>query len=631
MPLKKTVFLLLSMVCLSVSAQKVYDTFTAFGEIPQVVENELYIKLNTAENQELRFQYLDTIAQIYLKAGHADSLMHYGKRIKNDAFYRETTAESKAYYKLKGLYYEGVAAQKMGLLEAATESFIEGIESSESRPSLHNYLKLRLAEVYLSKGELEKAKSLLEELPQEKSPHHFYLNNILIKSRYLMYYGDYDLASEMMNEALTESFIEDFPKLRLELNLNWSELELRQGEFLKVLNSTNAIKKEALELGFYDLYIQACLDIGYANAMLNEFEVAQVVLTSAYINTIQWNRLELQQKVIGDLVKLYNAQEDYKNAYNLITQYQRVSREIDNNQNERLVKDLELKYETLKKEKEISQLQEDQLLKEAEIERQKTIQYAFLIGFLVILIPIILLLIVYYQKLQTQSLLNAQQEAINQQEVKTLLQSQELDLAKNTIAVQSKERDRIARELHDSIGGNLAGIKLKMNSLFDQQPEFKQILSLLDTTYNEVREISHSLIPKEFEGSAFTDLVSNYIYNINEDSTVNMRFEAFPSDEVNAMAIGLQVSLYNIIKELVTNALKHAQAKAINVQITSFEEDQTIELLYEDDGVGFDVNLLKKGIGLKNMEKRVTTFKGTMSIDSTPNRGTVISISLPQS
>ncbi|MEP5936449.1 MAG: hypothetical protein ABJ218_15125, partial [Winogradskyella arenosi] len=261
------------MVCLSVSAQKVYDTFTAFGEIPQVVENELYIKLNTAENQEQRFQYLDTISQIYLKAGHADSLMHYGKRIKNDAFYRETTAERKTYYKLKGLYYEGVAAQKMGLLEAATESFIEGIESSASRPSIHNYLKLRLAEVYLSKGELEKAKSLLEELPQEKSPHHFYLNNILIKSRYLMYYGDYDLASEMMNEALTESFIEDFPKLRLELNLNWSELELRQGEFLKVLNSTNAIKKEALKLGFYDLYIQACLDIGYANAMLDEFEV----------------------------------------------------------------------------------------------------------------------------------------------------------------------------------------------------------------------------------------------------------------------------------------------------------------------------------------------------------------------
>ncbi len=67
MPLKKTVFLLLSMVCLSVSAQKVYDTFTAFGEIPQVVENALYVKLNTAENQELRFQYLDPIAQIYLK------------------------------------------------------------------------------------------------------------------------------------------------------------------------------------------------------------------------------------------------------------------------------------------------------------------------------------------------------------------------------------------------------------------------------------------------------------------------------------------------------------------------------------------------------------------------------------
>ena len=118
-----------------------------------------------------------------------------------------------------------------------------------------------------------------------------------------------------------------------------------------------------------------------------------------------------------------------------MTQYQRVNKEIADQQNERLIKDLEFKYETLKKEKEIDKLQEGKIQQEAEIEHQKTIKHAFLIGFLVILIPIILLLIVYYQKLQTQSLVNKQQEAINQQEVKTLLQSQELDLAKNAIQI----------------------------------------------------------------------------------------------------------------------------------------------------------------------------------------------------
>ncbi|WP_299123397.1 sensor histidine kinase [uncultured Winogradskyella sp.] len=330
------------------------------------------------------------------------------------------------------------------------------------------------------------------------------------------------------------------------------------------------------------------------------------------------------------MVKLYNAKGDYENAYNLMTQYQAVSREIADKQNQRLVKDLELKYETLEKEKEIDKLQEDQLLQEAEIERQKTIKYAFLIGFLVLLIPIILLLVVYYQKLQTQSLLNTQQEAMNQQEVKNLLQTQELELAKNAISVQSKERGRIARELHDSIGGNLAGIKLKMNSLGDNKPEFRQILNQLDTTYNQVREISHSLIPEEFETTVFTDLLGDYIQTISEDSSLNLRFEAYPKDFLNTINVQLQVGLLNIIKELVTNAMKHSEAEEIIIQLTSPSNEKGIELIYEDDGIGFDLEKVNKGIGLNNMETRVAEFNGTISINTAKNRGTVISISIPQ-
>lgn len=629
MQIKNTFYLLLSMLCFVGFAQQ-KDTFRAFGELPRMVDYKLYENLKYSENQEIRFKYLDTIAQIYLESGHADSLMHYGHLIKNEALYKGRNIKNRDEIQLSGLYFEGVAAQKMGLLEESIKSLIEGIESSNSEQSIQKYLKLGLAETYLLKVELEKAKVLLEELPQEKAPHDFYLKNEVVKSQYLILSNDLDLAEIMINNALSEEFIDDYQKLKLELQLNLSEVELRRGHFESVLETVNNIKTTALNSGFYDLYIEATLEIGFSHAMLEEYDASEVVLTTAYINTIQWNRLELEQKVIGDLVKLYNVREDYKNAYNLITQYQRVTKEIADKQNQRLVKDLELKYETLKKEKEISQLQEDQILQQAEIERQKTIKYAFLIGFLVILIPIILLLIVYYQKLQTQSLLNKQQEAINQQEVTTLLQSQELELAKNTISVQSKERDRIARELHDSIGGNLAGIKLKMNSLGDDKPEFKQILSLLDATYNQVREISHSLIPKEFEGSAFTDLVNSYLDSISKDASVNLRFEAYPNDEVNAIDVSIQVSLFNIIKELVTNALKHAKAEEINVQITSFSEDKSIELLYEDDGVGFDLNKTNKGIGLKNMETRVANFKGRISIDTAVNRGTVISISLPQ-
>ncbi len=629
MQIRKIVFLVFGVMCFLGFTQEKQHNFRAFGHMPNVVSNDVFIKLNAAETQQVRFQYLDTIAQIYLKSGHADSLMHYGKLMKSEAFYKDSTFQDLKEIKLRALYFEGVAAQKMGLLEEATSSYIQGIETSTPKDYIHNYLKLQLAETYLFKGEFNKAQELLEELPQAYTNDDFYLKNVVIKSFFLILHKDYDLAKTMIDKALSKAFIEDYQKLKLELQLNLSEIELRQGHYETLIDSSEAIKTEALNNGFYDLYIEAILDIGYGYAMLNNYDISQMALSTAYINTIQWNRLELQQKVIDALARLYNAKEDYKNAYSLMTQYQSVSREIARKQNQRLVKDLELKYETLKKEKEIDKLQKDQILKEAEIERQTTIKYAFLIGFLIILIPVVLLLVVYYQKLQTQSLLNKQQEAINQQEVKTLLQSQELELAKNAIAVQSKERDRIARELHDSIGGNLAGIKLKMNSFGDHQPEFRQILNQLDMTYNQVREISHSLIPKEFEGAAFTDLLNNYV-NTLSNTSVDLRLDVFPKEAINEINVSIQVALFNIIKELITNALKHAKAEEVSIQLTSLPEEKSIELIYEDDGIGFNLNANNKGIGLRNIETRVADFNGTISINTAENRGTVISISLPQ-
>lgn len=631
MQIRKIVLCIVGLYCVMSFAQNKQYDFTAFGHMPKVVSSQLFVNLNNAETKVLRFQYLDTIARIYLKSGHADSLMHYGNLLKNEAFYATSSSDSLRQFQLKGFYYEGNAAQKMGLLDEAIKSYIKGIESSNSDDAIQKYLKLQLAETYLQKGNLKTTETLLEALPQTKTIKDFYLKNSVVKSRFLILDGNLNLAKQMIDEVLQEDFIKNYKKLKLELQLNLSEILLKQRNYEQLISSSNTIKNEALTAGFYDLYIEASIQIGFAYAMLKDYDVSEMALSSAYVNTIQWNRLELQQRVINALVKLYNAKEDYENAYSLMTQYQAVTKTIADNQNQRLVKELEFKFETLKKEKEIDALREDQLLQEAEIERQKTIKYAFLIGFLIILVPVILLLVVYYQKLQTQSLLNKQQEAINQQEVTALLQSQELDLAKNTIAVQSKERDRIARELHDSIGGNLAGIKLKMNSLGDHQPEFRQILNQLDATYDQVREISHSLIPKEFEASAFTDLLKNYITNISDDSAVNLRCETYPNDAINAIDISLQVAFFNMIKELVTNALKHAKAEEIIIQLTVLSEEKSIELIYEDDGVGFDLNTVTKGIGLRNLETRVKAFNGTISINTAENRGTVISISIPQS
>ena len=150
----------------------------------------------------------------------------------------------------------------------------------------------------------------------------------------------------------------------------------------------------------------------------------------------------------------------------------------------------------------------------------------------------------------------------------------------------------------------------------------------LDKTYEQVREISHSLIPKEFSEQTFIDLVERYISNFSKGQSFEVIFTSLNSDGINTVSERLQVSIFNMIKELLNNAYKYAQASQIDVQLNYDVDQKSLDLLYEDNGRGFDTTETSNGIGLNNLSKRVKEYNGTMHINTAINRGTVISISL---
>jgi len=601
-----------------------------FGHTPEVVNSKLYKSLYDARESSERLVLLDSIARQFLRSNNADSLFYYGTEIKNELFNLNNEEILKDNYELKGLLYKGLGSQNMGFLEESIGYFIKGITLAEKDGLMFQRFQLALADTYILKQDTIKVKSILQELKSicNTKPLLYYYK--IASSNYYVLNYQSEKAKELIKSTLKTINKEKFPKIYLRLKAGLGKLNLLKGKYKEALSIFSEMKNKTLADGYYDIYISITLSQGEIYNRTKNHEIAEMVLSSAYVNAVQWNQLNLQKKIIRALVQLYVAKEDFKNAYNLKTQLEGVNYKIINNQNQRYVRNLEFKYETLKKEKKISKLQEDQVNKQTEIEYQKTIKYAILIGFFIILIPIILFLIVYYQKLQTQSLLSKQQEVLRQKEMTSILQAQELELIKNTIIVQNKERDRIARELHDSIGGNIAGIKLQMNNLIDSNPEVSSLLEQLEKTYQHVRDISHSLIPDEFKENNFTFLVKNYIETLNQNNTVLINFEAYPEKMVNALNYTLQSNLLNIIKELITNAFKHANAVEIDLQISILKKENSIELLYEDDGIGFDLKNTNKGIGIQNIEHRVKIFKGIFSIDSALNRGTVITISIPQ-
>ena len=610
-------------------AQEQRENYKSFGVIPQNVPDSLHQKLEESESFKEKVQWIESIANIHIQLGNIDSIIYYGEYLKEEAEYNAPEKLTNSLWLSKAYNILGKGSFQKGLYDDAMQYYLQGITSTpvSIEPLLHYQHKLGLAMVYIEKAEYKNAIPLLEECLNQT-------NDKRINAFANKYYGDVFLYKEdlVKSEMYYKKALLDFNSLKLEkpqlkIKVNLGTIAILEEDFDTAFIYLKEVKDTALEKKYYDLHIESVLRIGYIYSKNKQYKEAQIVLSSAYVNAVQWNQLKSQKVIAKNMINLYVEIEDYKNAYNLMTQYQAVSDQIVNNQKRKEVKELEIKYQTAQKENEILSLQEEQLLKESEIKRQKTIKNAFLIGFLVVLIPIIALLYMYYQKLQAQSQLNVKQEEINRQKVATLIKAQELKLVKASIEAQDEERGRIARELHDSIGGNLAAIKLQMNNLNEEADVKKIIVDQLDETYQQVREISHNLIPSKFSQNAFTTLISDYINKLDKASDQDITFIPHPKDKINALGEHIQVEVFNILQELITNTLKHAKAK--NVEIHVNIHNNILQLLFEDNGIGYDKEKTPSGIGLQNIKSRLEALKANINIDSTINRGTAVTIEIP--
>jgi signal transduction histidine kinase len=602
--------------------------FKAFGYMPNLVQDSLYTSLNKADSTRERLPILYTIGKEHLVYGNADSVVHYANRILAVSKSPEAFVMPKLYI-AKGNELLGEGKYLNGLYDQALEAFINGLSAMATikKNSTTQRLRLGLGKVYLQKKMLDKAEQIFLEATSNEEDSIFaaeaylYLGrNFFEQDKFIATRQAYHKAQELLGDETTS-------KLSMEIRLALAELAIKEKNYSKALPIYETILNEGLQQSYFDVYTEAVLGYGSASRALGNYQVAEITLSMAYANAMQWNRLDLQKKIVNSLRRTYAAKGDYENAYNLMTQYTALSSEIIAQQNGRAIQELEYKYQTLQKENQIYELKEEQQAKQTEIERQKTIKKAVLYGFLALLVPIFALLYVYYQKLQTQSKLNQQQEEINAQRIAGLLNEQELKLARTSLHAQQEERSRIAQQLHDSIGGNLAGIKLQMANIDDKNELQRGIMNQINETYELVREISHNLTPRKFNESAFTLLIEEYVAKLKGSSQMEITFQAHPKERINNLGEPLKVALYQIIQELFTNTIKHAEAKQVELHLTFHKT--IFQLLFEDDGCGFNVNDPKKGIGLYNIETKIQQWNGTLHLDSAIGRGTVVSIEIP--
>lgn len=313
----------------------------------------------------------------------------------------------------------------------------------------------------------------------------------------------------------------------------------------------------------------------------------------------------LKKNRLAFLIELASTEEalgNYKRAYELMAEHRLLSDTFHAENARAQIASMEARYRTSEQEKEILTLQ-----------NRRRIESMFLwssIAFIVL----ISCLFLYASK---------QRKRRNRQQMLSLEQQREIEVARALMDGEEQERLRLARDLHDGLGGMITGIKMKLDTKarISEDEDLSKAVEQLDATLTELRRTARNLIPENLLKYGLEEALKDFCQSFNSDE-VQINFycnDLSPIKDKNT-----QLVLYHVMLELVNNAIRHAEASNILLQCTL--EGNLLLIDVEDDGKGFDVETTKRNMGLNNIEMRVAYLDGKMNIDSQPDKGTTISI-----
>jgi signal transduction histidine kinase len=210
-------------------------------------------------------------------------------------------------------------------------------------------------------------------------------------------------------------------------------------------------------------------------------------------------------------------------------------------------------------------------------------------------------------------------------------QKRKIQLIKTKIEAQENERNRLAKDLHDGIAGNLTGIKINIENIKNSK-KYENLQFIIDDLQNiqtEVRTISHNLHSPMFAVSNVEEILRADIEKLNKSEDFSINFNVFPKIDWDKIKTDIQQQMYLIVKEGIANTIKHAEATNTEIQIVL--DKNIFRISVEDNGKGFDSEKIQKGLGITNLVSRVEALKGKIQVNSAVNSGTSINIEIPVS
>lgn len=356
--------------------------------------------------------------------------------------------------------------------------------------------------------------------------------------------------------------------------------------------------------------------LGQLHYGTGNYKTAERLLLEALEQGRKTHFIAVLPEIYETLSQLYTVTKRYPEALTYYKKYVAARDSLTRKEVTGNIHQLEVRYRTAQKDKEIIQKEFQIALQNNRLKEKNTWIISSTAGALLLAV----LLIGAYRN-------NRHRQRLQAEKIRNLEQQQEIVRLRSVMKGEEKERTRIARELHDGIVGQLSAVRLSFGAVrrhhaLDETEDFADALQQLDETVVELRKMAHNLMPGILLQAGMAEAIHIYCNKMNKGASPAIRFHT--SGAIPRMNPDFELAVYRITQELIQNAVKHAQADSLLVQLDY--QDGLLGLTVEDDGSGFDYRQPGNGdgIGLQNLQARVKTMNGTLTVTSAPGTGTSV-------
>jgi two-component system, NarL family, sensor kinase len=313
------------------------------------------------------------------------------------------------------------------------------------------------------------------------------------------------------------------------------------------------------------------------------------------------------------LIKYYEETGNYQKALESYKKFYEANDSLQSADRKKIVLDLDKKYDTEKKEKQL-------VIQQATIAKKNTLNYVLIGSAATLLIISLLSYRTYTQKRKLQ-----------EQKITELEKEKLLSATQSLLKGKEDEGSRLAKDLHDGLGGLLSGVKLQLGAMKgnlilseEHGRTFNNALGKLDESISEMRRVAHNMMPEALMKLGLQQALQDYCDGLSASQPFKINGEFYGLEK--RMEPSTEIVVYRIVQELLNNAVKHSGADNILVQV--MRHDNNLSITVEDNGKGFDEKEIEtaRGTGLKNIQSRVDYLKGQLDIKSTQGKGTSVHI-----